>query len=106
MNLTLADIVLWGLAAAALSWWWRGHAVREAALAASRRYCQQMNVQLLDETVVLKRLWPQRSAHGSLVLRRAYEFEFTATGDDRYPGTAIMLGTRLDSIQLAPHRIQ
>ena len=106
MNLTLTGSVLWGLAAAVLAWWWRRHARRRQALEASRRYCQQMNVQLLDETVVLKRLWPQRSAHGSLILRRAYEFEFTATGDDRYPGMVIMLGIRLDSVQLAPHRIQ
>ena len=105
MNLSLADVGLAGLLVLALLWWWRGQAVRERALAATRRYCQDTGVQLLDETVVLTRLWPQRDPDGRLGLRRTYEFEFTATGEDRYPGTAVMLGLRLEHIQLPPHRI-
>lgn len=105
MNLTLGDVAIWGLAALALAWWWRGHAIRERAFAATNRYCQEMGVQLLDETVVLKGLWPHRDSRGSMALRRTYAFEFTATGDDRYAGRAVMLGARMDTIQLAPHRI-
>lgn len=105
MNLTLLDIVLWSLIAIGLLWWWRGHAVREQALRSTRRYCEQMGVQLLDETVVLTHLWPKRDGRGHLALRRVYEFEFTATGTDRFPGSATMLGPRLADIQLAPHRI-
>lgn len=105
MHLTLFDVLLWGGLAVLLLWWWRGHGVRERALTAVRSYCRELDVQLLDETVVLRRVRPRRSPRGGWWLQRVYEFEFTATGEDRYPGMVMMTGMQLEAIQLAPHRI-
>lgn len=101
----LGDVALWLLLAAIAGFWWRGHAVRELALTATRNHCRRFEVQLLDETVVLRRMRPVRSGSG-LRLRRIFEFEFTSTGDERYRGWTVMLGRRLESIDLQPHRLQ
>jgi hypothetical protein len=62
-------------------------------------------VQLLDDSVVLRGFWLQRDPRGALRVRRSYLFEFTSTGNERYHGCTVMLGRRVETIQLAPHRL-
>ena len=101
----LGDAFLIILFASAVAWWWRGYAVKEVALQATRAHCREMQVQLLDESVVMCGLWFRRDAGGSLRVRRSFEFEFTSTGDERYHGCTVTLGPRVESIQLQPHRL-
>jgi hypothetical protein len=101
----LGDVALWLLLAAIAGYWWRAHAVRELALAATRAHCRRLEVQLLDETVALRGVRPTRDGGGQLRLRRTYQFEFTSTGDERYRGWTVMLGRRVESIDLQPHRL-
>lgn len=105
MNLDLVDVVLFGAVALIGLFWWRSQAVKELALQATRNHCASMGVQLLDDSVVLRGFWFKRNSHGELCVRRSYLFEFTSTGDERYHGGTVMLGTRVETIQLAPHRL-
>lgn len=101
----LSDL-FWLLALGAIAaYWWHAHAVRETALQITRRRCRELGVQLLDETVALRGLWLRRGDDGVLHWWRSYLFEFTATGDDRYPGSVEMLGRRAIALELAPHRL-
>ena len=101
----LSDL-FWLLALAAVAaYWWNAHAVKEMALQSTRRRCAELDVQLLDETVVLSGLWLRRGDDGAVHWWRSYLFEFTSTGDDRYPGSVEMLGRRVIALQLAPHRL-
>lgn len=101
----LADL-FWLLALAAVAaYWWQAHAVREQALQMARKRCRELEVQLLDDTVALRGLWLRRGDDGAVHWWRSYLFEFTATGDDRYPGSVEMLGRRLVALELAPHRL-
>jgi len=77
---------------------------RESAFVAARRHCEEMNVQLLDQNVYLRKVWFKRDDRGHLCLWRAFYFEFTVIGDDRYLGRVIMLGSRVTAVQLDPHR--
>lgn len=83
---------------------WKAHGMKERALAASKHYCHQMDVNLLDDSVVLKGFWFKRDANGSLRMWRSYLFEFTATGFDRHNGKIVLLGNKVESIQLEPYR--
>ena len=105
MNVELQDVVLLLLFGLAAGWWWRAHAVKELALQATREHCRRYEVQLLDESVVLRGLWLQRDATGTLRVRRSYTFEFTSTGERRHHGCTIMLGFRAETIQLEPHQL-
>lgn len=101
----LTDL-FWLLGLAVIArYWWLAHAVKELALQATRKHCADLGVQLLDETVVLRGWWLRRDERGRVHGWRSFLFEFTATGDDRYPGSIEMLGKRVIAIQLAPHRL-
>ncbi len=39
-------------------------------------------------------------------LRRVFLFEFSSTGNERYNGMCIMLGRRVESIQMEPYRFE
>lgn len=105
MFLELSDIALTLALCVGAYWWWRAYAVKEMVLQIVRKHCKAMDVQLLDDTVVLRGLWLKRDAHGTLRVRRSYVFEFTSTGDERYRGDVVVLGRNLETIQLEPHRL-
>lgn len=101
--LTLADLFIVLLFASAAAWLWRGHGIRERALALVRRHCEKMDVLLLDDNVALRRLSLLRDAHGRRRLARVYGFEFTVTGEQRHVGSISMFGQHLGQIELAAH---
>lgn len=86
-----------------ISFWWQSDKIKHAAMTLVLQYCTQQNLQLLDQTMVLKGVWPQRDASGNLQLRRRYAFEFTSTGQERYAGLVEMHGRKLHRMELAPH---
>jgi Protein of unknown function (DUF3301) len=98
--------ILWITLVALLGYYWF-HAMRskEIALKAAEQHCQLMEVQFLDQTAYLKLLRLKRDVKGHLNFMREYYFEFTVTGEDRYFGHVFMLGNRVQSINLDPHRI-
>jgi len=82
-------------------WFWRDSlGAREQARAASTRACQQSNVQLLDDTVALERLWWRRDRDGRLKLERLYVFEFTDTGQRRQVGSVLLVGWRVEVLHM------
>ncbi len=102
--INLVDVAWLGTLVLLGMWFWRARGARELALLATRRYCEQHAVQLLDDTVALRGFGWKRDAHGRLRPWRAFAFEFTATGDERYRGRTLMLGNRLERVELPPHR--
>ena len=99
----LGHVALMMLAAGMGAWIWRGLGLRDQALRLVRQHCARTNVQLLDESIALTRLRLGRGRHGRPGLIRRYGFEFTVTGERRYPGFIEMHGSSLLKIELAPH---
>ena len=94
------ETILWLLLLAALAWFWQDSLrVREKAYARCQLFCKQQNVQLLDQTIHLKKIIPGRLL-GRLGLRRFYVFEFATTGDDRYQGIIVLFGMHLEYLSL------
>lgn len=101
--LTLSSIFWTTFAIALISFWWQGDKIKIAALQYLYDYCRQQNLQLLDQTIVLKGVRPHRNDSGALQLRRRYGFEFTSTGEERYQGLIELSGRRLQRIELEAH---
>jgi hypothetical protein len=91
---------------AAVYLWVDSLRAREHAVAAGRAACKRYDVQLLDETVAFSRLRLARDDEGRLRLRRTYTFEFSDTGNNRRHGAIVMLGARLEDLQLEPYPLQ
>jgi hypothetical protein len=88
---------------AALAWlWWDSMQAREAAVAAARAACVAEGLQFLDDTVGIASLKPVRNTQGHLQLQRAYDFEFSDTGDNRVKGSVVTLGRSVIVLNLQP----
>ncbi len=90
------------LALAAL-YWRHSLYIKERAYRAARKRCQELELQLLDDSVYLRQLRVKRNDRGILALWRAYQFEFTVSGSERYRGHVLMLGRQIEAIELQPH---
>ena len=93
--LSLSLLAWIALLLAVVSFWWQSDRVKNLALSQVIQLCRRQNLQLLDQTLVLKGVWPLRDESGVLGLRRRYSFEFTSTGETRYQGRVLLLGGRL-----------
>jgi hypothetical protein len=97
-------IVIMLLGFAGLYWWHSGDFKGRARNLATA-HCNDLDLQLLDQSVVISGLWPKIDQFGKWQLRRRYQFEFTSTGRQRYRGEMSLLGMSLDSIELEAYAI-
>lgn len=101
----LSDLWIWIVLSAIGMYWWSSQGIKQRALAVCKAHCKKMDLQLLDDSVVLHRLWLKRDKHGGVRVRRKYQFEFASTGDERYRGQLTLLGHDIESIIVEPHRL-
>lgn len=99
-NETLILILLF---AAFGAWFWHHLGIRQVALGHARRTLKQEGVQLLDQSIILARIRPCRSDETLFAFRRYYQFEFTSIGDRRFLGWVIMVGRKLEKVEMQPY---
>ncbi|MEH6548923.1 MAG: DUF3301 domain-containing protein [Pseudomonadales bacterium] len=105
MSLDIFDLVLLLSMGAAVLYWQSSVAVKQLAMSAARRHCDETEVQLLDQTIALHRVWFKRDGKAQVRFWRSFAFEFSVDGTDRYKGKVITLGRKVTGVQLEPHRI-
>ena len=82
-------------------WIWRDNlGAREKALSVSRRACEQLGAQLLDDTVSLVKVRLCRTNAGTMALCRFYDFDFSLDGEHRRSGSISMKAQRIEDIVL------
>jgi len=80
----------------ALIWLWLDSLkARELAMRAARAACSGEGLMLLDDTVAIRTIKPVRDDDGRMALQRAYDFEFSDTGNNRLKGSVVMIGHRV-----------
>lgn len=85
---------LLGAAALALvGWLWLDSLrARDAAIAAARHACAVEGLLLLDDTVAICGMRLRRGTDGRMHVQRAYDFEYSDSGDNRIQGSIVLLG--------------
>ncbi|WP_138738429.1 DUF3301 domain-containing protein [Pseudomonas sp. FSL W7-0098] len=101
--LTLGNMFVLMLLAAGAAWLWHNHGLRERALERVKQHCKNLDIELLDENVALKKIGLIPDANGHKRLARVYNFEFTVTGDQRHTGTITQFGAHSVKIELPPY---
>jgi len=97
--------VFWLLAICSIAMlWYKNLAYKDLAYKSAMQFCREAEVQLLDQTIVLRALRPVKNSQGWYI-HRHYQFEFTSTGADRYKGHVTLLGKSVIDIQLAAHKL-
>lgn len=88
------------------AWFWMDSAkAREAGMRAARAACDADDLLLLDDTVALGMLRPERDDAGRLRLRRVYHFEYSDTGNNRRRGSVTLLGSELVMLYVGPRAV-
>jgi len=93
MGFTLFSLLL---ASVGVIYWFSASEVREAARAYAQAACARGGVQLLDSSVVLRRIRLRRGSRG-LHIERRFSFEFSPDGVSRVRGWIDMAGRQLVS---------
>lgn len=88
-------------------WFWMdSFQAREAGIRAAKAACAADGLLLLDDTVALGAVRPERAEDGNLRLRRVYHFEYSDTGDNRRRGSVTLLGTELLMVYVQPRLVE
>lgn len=96
----MSSIILILLLVAIVWFWLDSTKSKEIAIRAAAVACQDIGVQLLDQTVSLEKLKIRRNAKGHLTFLRIYRFDFSLQGNERLEGRAMMLGQTIKQIHL------
>jgi len=97
MGETLIYLLLLGVVA----WFWLDSMrSREIATHTCKAVCRRDQYQFLDETVSLQNMGIARDTRGTLRIRRSYRFEYTTSGERRYQGMVVMLGSNLQVMKM------
>lgn len=102
---SLTNLVVLILAGAIAVYWWQSGLFKGRARELAIAHCKQLDLQLLDQSMVITAIWPALSGSGKIEFRRTYQFEFSSVGDRRYQGRLVMQGLRLQSIELETYKL-
>ncbi len=102
---SLTKLLLLILAGVIAVYWWQSGLFKGRARELAIAHCRQLELQLLDQSMVITGIWPARSGSGKIEFRRTYQFEFSSIGDRRYQGLLVMQGMRLKSIELETYKL-
>lgn len=84
-----------------LAWLWsdsmQAHAIGVQAV---KKACEEEGLQLLDDTIALRSVKPQRNEEGWMSLARVYQFEYSNTGDNRRRGSVHLIGHHVVMLNL------
>jgi len=81
---------------AALAWLWLDSLrARDVALRTACEACASEGLMLLDYTVAIASLKLTRNENGRIQIQRAYDFEYSDTGDNRLKGSIVLRGHRV-----------
>jgi hypothetical protein len=102
---SLANLLLLILVGVIAVYWWQSGLFKGRARELAIAHCRQLDLQLLDQSMVITALWPALSRDRKIEFRRTYQFEFSSIGDRRYQGQLVIQGMRLKSIELETYKL-
>ena len=102
---SLVNLLLLVLAGLGALYWWQSGLFKGKARQLATEHCRQLDLQLLDQSMVITGFWPVRTSLGNIAFRRTYQFEFASTGDQRYRGRVVREGMTLKSIELEAYKL-
>ena len=79
---------------AAIAFWYSTMTSRDAARILVAQFCRNNNLQLLDQTVALRRVTVRRKNNGNLSFIRVFRFDYSDNGFRRRDGMVWMLANQ------------
>jgi len=101
----MIDIALIFLLCVVAWYWWDTTYCNELALQSCRTHCDASDLQLLDGSVVRRRIWLRRNETSAVQICRLYSFEYSDDSESRHYGYIVLLGHRVAETSLESHRL-
>ena len=79
--------------------WNKQQQARVLASKVVRKHCELQGLQLLDDTLTLDGYQLNKRGAGWALIR-CYHFEFSSTGEERYAGSILLAGRRVEQLEL------
>ena len=79
-------------------YWWDTSAAKDRARLAAKQQCELQDLQLLDDTVALKKTRLKRDRRGHISFLRQFTFEFSM-GNSRFHARSIYFGQRARQLE-------
>jgi hypothetical protein len=77
-------------------WLWESNMrAKESALRGCNGLCKTHDLQLLDDTIALKKISLKRGKNGAIAFYRVYAFEYNTDGQNRRVGELSLLGNQV-----------
>ncbi|PPC83440.1 MAG: hypothetical protein CTY38_04275 [Methylotenera sp.] len=96
---TILIVILLGI-----GWFWIDSLnKRERAILLGSELAARFNLQLLDESVACSKIWLGRNRLGRVQFLRTYEFDVSASGNDRLHCHLMLLGNQLGDWHIPPY---
>ncbi len=99
------SIILLFILGIAAWFWFDTQRSQEMAINICKQVCGQLHLQLLDQTIALKRIRFKRNNRGILCVQRTYQFEFSDGGNNRQRGMVIMRGISMEMLEIHGYRV-
>ncbi|HVJ63105.1 MAG TPA: DUF3301 domain-containing protein [Tahibacter sp.] len=96
----LESLILLVLVSAVALIWHDAVRSRDRAANVARQLCARADLQLLDQSVGLRRIRFVRAQNGQPGLRREYGFDVSTDGHDRHRGTLVLRAGKLENFSL------
>ena len=104
--LSLFDLILIFLLMGVIYYWWRSGEQHAVALSSARKYCQQRDIQLLDDTLAFNKYTFTKAANKRKYLSRIYVFDFCQDGQDRHNGEIVLSGYSVIRVMLETEQLE
>lgn len=87
-------------------YWWRSRESHSTALFSARKYCQERNIQLLDDTLIFRKFTFTKAGNNKNYFCRVYSFDFCQDGTDRHQGEIILRGNSVLRVVLGAGELE
>jgi hypothetical protein len=101
VNLGTLFIIL--IAMSVVGLWLHFDRLHRVVMVVARAKCDELDIQLLDQTVVLRGFRLRRGTSQGFLLVTRYSFEFSSTGERRYQGVMEFAGRKMIFCEIDPH---
>ena len=103
---SLFDLILIFLLMGVIYYWWRSSEQHAVALSSARKYCQERDIQLLDDTLAFNKYSFTRANNKRKYLARIYVFDFCQDGQDRHKGEIVLSGYSVIRVMLETEQLE
>jgi len=93
-------LILLAIVTLILLFWFETLRMREYVIRRCKSTCEAAGLQLLDQSVALNSISMKRDRNGRWRVHRSYQFHVSENGTDRYPGSIILTGNRIEAVHI------